>query len=166
MWVGAIRLGVRTGDTPPAGTDNLVLAHILRDDNEIAALRLDYADENDLERGAFRNYYYSSLPRRNDRTPTLPDGIGQNPMPYPDRGLEFSSGLAGHLKIRLSIGGDDLWLKDNVDLFIKEIRNVATSFDTLAWVTDPTWEYVGTWSRDVVLSQDPAEGTAAWTLVF
>ncbi len=45
-------------------------------------------------------------------------------------------GMNGHLKIRLRIRGDDMWIKDNVDLYVRFIRRIATSFDTLAWKED------------------------------
>lgn len=89
----------------------LVLATILRNGNELRSLKLDYPTENDLERGAIRAYDYmgpTKLPRRNDKTPELPSGIGQIPMPYPGYGFEFSDGLSGHLKIRLRIKGEDM----------------------------------------------------------
>jgi hypothetical protein len=164
MWVGSIKLGVRTKDAPDAGTDDLILARILRDGGEIVALRLDYSDEDDLERGASRNYFYPVLPRRNHRPPELPPDIGQNPMPYPSEGLEFSDGLAGHLKVVLTTSGMDMWIKDNVDFYITEIRQVSTSFDTLAWIKDSDWTYLGTWSQDVALSWDLTEGVPIWTM--
>ncbi|MEN0015888.1 MAG: hypothetical protein AAGC46_21160, partial [Solirubrobacteraceae bacterium] len=120
---------------------------------------------DDLERGAFRYYTYSHLTRRNDQTPELPPGIGQSPMPYPDFGLEFSHGVSGHLRLRLHIHGDDMWIKDNVDLAIKQVRQVATSFDTLAWKQDAAWSGAGTWSQDVALSTDGSEGVTTWSLV-
>lgn len=164
MWVGAIRLGVGTKDAPDAGTDDLVLARIVRDGTFVVDLALDYSDEDDLERGASRNYTYPSLPRRNHRSPELPPGIGQSPMPYPSEGIEFSDGLHGHLKIVLMTSGMDMWIKDNVDLYIKEIRRVATSFDTEAWVKDTNWAYVATWSQDIAISWDLTEGIPVWTL--
>jgi hypothetical protein len=167
MWIGAIRLIVETKDAPDAGTDSLVQATISRDGNELRVLNLDYSTENDLERGAIRNYDYGGptrLPRRNDRTPELPPGIGQNPMPYPGYGFEFSRGLNGHLQIRLRIRNDDMWIKDNVDLYVRFIRQRATSFDTLAWQEDADWTYIATWSQDVAMSTDSSEGFTTWTL--
>jgi hypothetical protein len=167
MWIGSIRLIVQTADRRFAGTDNLAQASVLRDGAELGVLNLDYPAENDLERGAIRNYDYSGptkLPRRNDKTPSLPPGIGQNPMPYPGYGFEYSSGLNGHLKLKLRIRGNDMWIKDNVDLYVRYIRNRATSFDTLAWIEDTEWTYIASWSRDVALSTDPTEGTTTWTL--
>ena len=170
MWIGAIRLVVQTKDAPSwAGTDNLVQATMVRDNNDLRVLNLDYPTEDDLEPGAIRNYDYSGptkLPRSNDKTPELPPGIGQSPMPYPGYGFEFSNGLNGHLKIRLRIRGDDLWIKDNVDLYLKSIRQRATSFDTVDWLEDPDWSYVATWSQDVILSTDSSEGVTTWTLVL
>jgi len=90
--------------------------------NESAATVLDIGQrpaEDDLERGATRNYDYigpRKLQRVNDRTPELPPGIGRTLMPYPEYGLEFSNGLHGHLTVRLAIHGDDMWIKDNIDL--------------------------------------------------
>ena len=167
MWIGAIRLIVQTKDAPFAGTDSLVQATIVRDGAELRVLNLDYSTEDDLERGAIRNYDYSGptkLPRRNDQTPSLPDGVGQNPMPYPGYGFEFSNGLHGHLTIRLRIRGDNMWIKDNVDLYVRFIRQRATSFDTLAWQEDADWSYIATWSLDVAMSTDAGEGHTTWNL--
>ena len=167
MWIGAIRLVVETKDSPNAGTDSLVQAIVRRDGSELRTLNLDYPTENDLERGAIRNYDYigpSRLPRRNDQTPELPPGIGQNPMPYPGYGFEFSNGLNGHLILRLRIRGDDMWIKDDVDLYVRFIRQRATSFDTLAWMEDPDWTYISSWNRDVPMSTDSSEGSTTWDL--
>ena len=169
MWIGAIRLVVQTADAPWAGTDSLLQAVVYRDGKELRILNLDYPTEDDHERGAIRNYDYSGptkLPRRNDDTPELPPGIGQIPMPYPGYGFEFSHGLTGHLKIRLRIRNDDMWIKDSVDLYVRYIRQVATSFDTLDWVEDPYWSYVATWSQDVAMSTDFTEGVANWNMVL
>jgi len=167
MWIGSIRLIATTADAPDAGTDSLVQATVLRDGTALRVLNLDYPTEDDLERGAIRAYDYSGptkLPRRNDQTPELPTGIGQIPMPYPGYGFEFSGGLNGHLKIQLRIRNDDMWIKDNVDLYVRYIRERATSFDTLAWVEDAEWSYVASWTQDVAMSTDASEGVSTWTL--
>jgi hypothetical protein len=167
MWIGSIRLVMQTKDQINAGTDSLVQASIMRNGQTLRVLNCDYPNEDDLERGAIRAYDYmgpTKLPRRNDKTPTLPPGLGQFPMPYPGYGLEFSDGLRGHLKIQLRINGDDMWIKDNVDLYVRFIRLRATSFDTLAWQEDVEWTYIASWVRDVALSTDSDEGTTTWTL--
>jgi hypothetical protein len=167
MWIGAIRLVVETENAPNAGTDSLVQATVLRDGTALRVLNLDYPSEDDLERGAIRNYDYigpTKLPRRNDKTPELPPGIGQIPMPYPGYGFEFSSGMNGHLVLQLRIRGDDMWIKDNVDLYVRVIRERATSFDTLAWIEDTDWSYIASWTRDVAMSTDSGEGVTTWNL--
>jgi len=169
MWIGAIRLVVETKDATDAGTDSLVQATVVRDGNDLRVLNLDYPTEDDLERGAIRNYDYigpTRLPRRNDQTPELPPGIGRNPMPYPGYGFEFSHGLNGHLVMRLRIKGDDMWIKDNVDLYVRFIRQKATSFDTLAWIEDSDWSYIASWGRDVAMSTDGSEGVTTWNLLL
>jgi len=168
-WIGAIRLVVETADEPYAGTDGLVQATIIRDGNSLRVLNLDYPAENDHERDAIRGYNYSgptAIPRRNDLTPSLPPGIGQIPMPYPGYGFEFSNGLNGHLSIRLKINNSDMWIKDKVDLYVKFIRQVATSFDTLAWQEDPNWTYIASWTQDVSMSTDASEGVTTWNLIL
>jgi hypothetical protein len=153
MWIGGMMLRVTTKDTPVAGTDNLIRAIVVRDGAEVRALKLDYPNEDDLERGAVRNYFYLNLGWDNDQTPQLPPGIGQTPMPYPPYGIEFSHGLRGHL-----------WIKDNVELYTKEIRRRATSFDTLAWQEDSHWTHVANWPQDAFVSTDSSEGSTTWTL--
>ncbi len=167
MWIGSIRLVVHTKDSPTAGTDSLVEFSVLRNGLALHTYKLDYPTENDLERGAIRNYNYmgpTKLPRKNDQTPPLDPGIGQNPMPYPDYGFEFSNGLSGHLTLRLRTKGSDMWMKDNVDLYVRQIREVATSFDTFSWVEDSAWTYISSWKQDVQMSTDSDEGHTAWNL--
>ncbi|MDQ1591373.1 MAG: hypothetical protein QOG71_2000 [Pyrinomonadaceae bacterium] len=165
MWIGAIRLRVRTKDVQHAGTDSLVKVHVMRNFLPIKTLKLDYSSEDDLEQGAVRNYNYLGLDWDNDQTPPLPPGIGQNPMPYPFYGLEFSSGLPGHLMLILQILGNDMWIKDSVELHIKAIRLVSTSFDTVDWREDASWTHVATWGKDVRMSTDSGEGSSTWTLI-
>jgi hypothetical protein len=167
MWIGAIRLTVETGNTSNAGTDNLVQAAVLRDGTELRLLNLGYPAENGVERSAVRNYDSigpTRLPRRNDQTPELPPGVGMTPMPYPLYGFEFSNGLPGHLTIRLRIRGAAAWMKDRVDLFIRELRLRPDSFDTLAWREDSAWTHVAHWRRDVAMNTDSDEGVTTWTL--
>jgi|JI7StandDraft_1071085.scaffolds.fasta_scaffold263882_2 hypothetical protein len=169
MWIGGVRLIVATSKARYAGTDHLIRASLLRDGEEMRLLNLDYPTENDHERGDIRAYDYvgpTKLPRRNDKTPELPDGIGQYPSPYPGYGIEFSDGLWKHLSIKLRIHGDDMWIKDNVDLYVQQIRRKATSFDTLDWIHDSHWTYVASWGRDVRMSTDGDEGDAVWELVL
>ncbi|MDQ1923547.1 hypothetical protein [Massilia pseudoviolaceinigra] len=167
MWIGSIGLVAATKNVPNAETDNLVQASIIRNGTEIRVLNLDYAEVDDHERGDSRGYTYSGptkLPRRNDLTPVLPAGIGTIPMPYPGYGLEFSHGLSGHLQIKLRVNGDDMWIKDNIDLYVKFIRLRAIDFGTLAWLEDTHWTYIASWTQDVALSNDDDEGVPTWTL--
>lgn len=169
MWIGAIRLSVETADASYAGTDSLIQATVIRDGNPLRVLNLDYPNLDDHERGDIRNYNYSGstkLPRRNDQTPELPPGIGRIPMPYPGYGFEFSNGLNGHLVIQLRIRGDDMWIKDQVDLYVKLIRQKATSFDTLAWQRDSYWTYIASWTKDIAMSTDSDEGFTTLNLVL
>jgi len=167
MWIGSIRLVVQTRNVQDAGTDSLVEFTVLRNGIPLHGYKLDYPAENDLERGAIRSYDYmgpTKLPRRNDQTEELGPGIGQNPMPYPGYGFEFSNGMSGHLTLRLRIRGSDMWIKDSVDLYVRKIREQATSFDTLDWFEDAGWTYVSSWNQNVAMSTDSDEGHTTWNL--
>lgn len=169
MWIGAIRLVIETADTEFAGSDSLVQVSVKRDDNTLCVLNLDYPTEDDLEQGALRNYDYigpTKLPRSNDATPQLPAGIGRIPMPYPGYGLEFSNGLSGHLKLQLRIRDVDMWIKDNVDLYVRFIDERMTNFGTLTWIEDDFWTYIASWTQDVAMSTDSSEGETTWTLAL
>lgn len=71
MWIGPIRLIVKTKEAPQAGTDSLVQATILRDGTGLGVLNLDYPTEEDLERVAIR------------------DDDDMEPKPYPAYGSGF-----------------------------------------------------------------------------
>ena len=169
MWIGAIRLVVQTKDAAFAGTDSTVQCVIMRDGHQLRVLNLDHSGEDDLERGTTRNFDYrgaKKMPRRNDQTPELPEGIGQDPMPYPDHGFEFSHGLKGHLTLKLRMTGDDMWIKDKVDLFVVFISRQPTSFDTEEWQEDSHWTHIASWTQDVAMSTDSSEGTTTWNLLL
>ena len=55
-------------------------------------------------------------------------------------------------------------IKDDVNLYVRYIRERATSFDTLAWVEDPDWTYIASWTQDVPMSTDSSAGSATWNL--
>jgi hypothetical protein len=59
-----------------------------------------------------------------------------------------------------------MWIKDDVDLYVRTIRQRATSFDTLAWQEDTEWTYIASWSRDVAMSTDSGEGVTTWNLIL
>lgn len=165
-WITKIGFRVWTDAAPYAGTDNLVLVNLMRDGDTKERLRLDYAHLDDLEPNS-RRFYGFQIPRRHlDKTKPLPDGIGQIPSPYPATGIEFSADLRGHLKCQLEIKGDDLWIKDRVDIYVKYISLKATSFDTVEWLEDAFWTRLGIWGQDVTLSRDSGEGFTRWNLVY
>jgi hypothetical protein len=169
MWIGSIRLVVQTADLPDAGTDSLVHFIVLRDGVPLHVYSLDYPTEDDLERGASRAYDYigpTRLPRINDQTPELPPDVGEFPPPYPDYGFEFSNGLSGHLRLRLQIDGDDMWIKDDVDLYVRHIRQHGSGIDTVKWMEDADWSFVGTWTKNVAMSADASEGVTRWDLAL
>ena len=57
-----------------------------------------------------------------------------------------------------------MWMKDKVDLYVRYIRQLPTSFDTFSWVEDSSWTYVSSWQQDVQMSTDSDEGHTAWNL--
>jgi hypothetical protein len=165
MWIGSLRLRVRTKARPEAGTDNLVTVGLLRDGNEVAKLRLDHRYQDDLEPGVSQNFTFtgpSSLPRSHDRPP-MNEGTSRKPV-YPPYGIEFSQGCKGHLALQATIHGDDLWIKDSVELFVREIRPSIHADGTVTWVESSEWTPVARWGKDAPISGDKREGTRTWTM--
>ncbi len=59
-----------------------------------------------------------------------------------------------------------MWIKDQVDLYVRYYRQRATSFDTLAWIVDDYWTYVASWTKDIAMSTDSDEGVARLNLIL
>ncbi len=59
-----------------------------------------------------------------------------------------------------------MWIKDKVDLYIREMSEHSTSFDTYEWFEDESWTYVASWSKDVAMSTDSDEGVKTLNLVL
>ena len=165
VWVSRIGFQVATADTPGAGTDALIMVEIIRDGEHLETGRLDFPHLDDHERGDSRFYGFTIPTLHLDETRALPPGIGRIPMPYPDTGIEFSNGIHPYLRCRLRTHSDDMWIKDKVEIFIKETHLVATSFDILAWQESPVWTRLGAWTQDVRISRDSSEGVTTWTLL-
>jgi hypothetical protein len=150
-------LTVKTKDAPYAGTGDLVQAIFKRDGERLGTFDLAKPGVDDHERGDERNYDFegaSNLPRRTDETLELQPGVQSDPMPYPPYGFEFSNDLEGHLVIRLQTDGDNMWIKDNVDFYIKQFRVVETASGAEDWRVDISWHYIKSWDRDVSISLD------------
>lgn len=156
MWIGSIRLDVRTEDEPGAGTDDTVVATLLRDGEEIVDLKLTRPDIDDLEEGSLRRYVYPHL-----KFDAAPDDTFPVPV-SPTYGVQFPDGLKGHLALRLFNSSGDMWVKDEVILFVRRLRSDNDSGGP--WVEDDEWTFVESFSRDVALSAHPVEGTPTWLL--
>jgi hypothetical protein len=165
-WIANIGFRVRTKDAPHAGTDDTVWVELLRDNQLLAKGKLDFENFDDLERGDERFYGYTIPDLYRDKTPALPDGIGQIPMPYPNAGIEFSRGMQGHFKCRLRIDGDDMWIKDQVDIYVKETRLGGGGGDPRYWGIVDDWFKLGSWTQDVAMSTDDDEGEKTWVLGY
>lgn len=165
-WIANIGFRVRTKDAPFAGTDDIVWVELLRDNQLVAKGKLDFADFDDLERDDERFYGYTIPGLHRDETPLLPEGLGRIPMPYPDAGMEFSRGMQGHFKCRLRIEGEDMWIKDQVDIYVKETRLGGGGADYRYWGVEDEWFKLGSWVEDVALSTDDREGEEVWVLGF
>ncbi len=57
-----------------------------------------------------------------------------------------------------------MWIKNNLDLYVDNVSEQATSFDTVDWQEDSFWSYVATWSKDVAMSTDFDEGFTTCTV--
>jgi hypothetical protein len=141
---------------------------VIRDGNELRLLNLDYPTEDDLERGAIRNYDY--VWRAHDAPTAKRQDPGAAARDWSD------SDAVSRLRLRVlqrdewpsdasaAYPRDDMWIKDNVDLYIRPIRQRTNNFDTLAWIEDRDWTYIASWTQDVAMSTDSTEGFTTWNL--
>lgn len=153
MWIGGVRLVVKTKDRKYAGTDSDVQAGFLRNGWELTYGTLDLAGD-DLGRGDERGYNFIFSDWFNDRTQPIDFDPSPNPPPYPDRGIEYSNGLVGNLGIRLRIMGADMWIKDELHIYTKQIRLKSTALSEPSWRLDDDWHYEGSSLTDVRMSTD------------
>jgi hypothetical protein len=169
MWVGGIKLLFYSSYNALLGTKSLVEASIRRDGDSLFVFPLDYPPIVGIEHESTNIYEWSgqsALPRRNDKTHTLPSGEVEFPMPYPSYGIEFSDGMSGHLSLRIIIRGDDELGIDLVELSVKRIRLVNGPFGLFQlWSRSSHWSEVGSWPGTWFLSTDPNEGQRTVDLV-
>ncbi len=148
---------IKTGDAWWSGTDTTVKIEILRDGNLVKRLNLEPGRTPRLDRTELATYYWVF---------ENPDGIGVSvsgtAVPYYE---VFPQGVRGHLQVRLSARGDDAWEKVWIDstVYSGELRWIPGTIDSVVWHED--WDSF-LFSRDVVLSTDPSEGFATWTLLY
>ena len=160
MWIGAIKLRVYTGYQVQAGTTSLVEVSFRRDGEGLIVFPLEFPPAVGIDRASHPTYAWSDndLPRRNDKTPSLPSGEVQIPMPYPDHGFEFSDGVKNHFDLRLRIRGQDEWVVEEAELWVKHVV-LVNWLGLKIWQTSSQWSKVGEWnSQTWLLSTDPPEG--------
>lgn len=153
-WISEIMFRVQTADAPNAGTNHPLTVDIYRDGEYLFTGELNFGHINDHERGDSR--YYNFI---------LPEGYlfpDESEYTRPTAGIEFSDGIAGNLTCRLQIHGDDKWIKDQVDIYVKEVRPRGP----IGWVDDDSHRLLGNWTQDVTLSTYSDEGYEAWDLLY
>ena len=166
VWVSEIGWDIRTSGDPIAGTDTRVTVEILRDNNLVILLNVEPGNTTRLDRGESTFYSWRFLGTNyapdDSELGTITGGQG---IPY---GVEFPQNVVGHLKCRFRAWGDDLWIKDNVDGYVRYAteRSVPGTIDSTVWVDDLNWTFIWSFPQDVPISTDPAEGFTAWTLNY
>lgn len=164
-WISEIGWDIKTLNTPVAGTDTRVSVEILRDDVQVISLLIEPGNTTRLDRGDSRFYWWRF--RGANFAPSDEPGHTAGEQAFP-HGVEFPRDIRNHLKCRLRAWGDDMWIKDNVDAYVRYARLVAVpgTIDSFVWVDDLNWTFVGSFAQDVALSTDPAEGFRTWTLRY
>jgi hypothetical protein len=164
LWVGSIRLRVSTRNQAGAGTDRLVTCTIVRDDEAIVALKLDHPNIDDMEPGKTNYYDFIGPEKIALRPDTLKRQRRDRIESKPTYGIEFAKGVKGHLSLQFKVHGEDVWVKDAVDLFIREIKPLEDSKGQIHWVEDKVWTHVASWGRDIPLSATNEKAFQALTL--
>jgi hypothetical protein len=165
-WIGEIGWDIRTSSAQFAGTDTRVSVEILRDNALVIALLVEPGSTTRLDRGDGAFYWWrfqgaNFAPRDSDI------GVSHGGAGFP-HGVEFPQGVVGHLKCRFRAWGDDMWIKDNIDGYVRYAteRGVPGTIDSTVWVDDINWSLIWHFPQDVALSTDASEGFTTWTLNY
>lgn len=148
---------IKTGEEWWSGTDTKIILEIFRDTTKLLDAYLEPGSTPRLDRSELATYYWIF---------TNPSGIGVSvsgtPIPYY---IDFTNGVRGHLRVRLTAKGRDAWEKDWIrsNVYFGELRHIPGTIDSLKWVQD--WETF-LFSRDVILSTDSSEGFSQLTLMY
>ena len=162
FWLAEVGVGIKTKESPNAGTDDPVDISILRDGAQFGGV-LSIVRDNKLEPGNYE-FYTRRLPgpyRDRGRygpfrrtISRIADRLWLILRRIPGFGVEYANGLEGHFECQLSIAGNDTWVKEQVDLYVKEAK--LNHFGI--WVVNPEWIYLGSCTQDVSFSTNPEDG--------
>lgn len=165
-WISEIGWDVKTSRSQFSGTNTAISVEILRDNLQVIVLLVEPGNTPRLDRGTSQFFWWKF---QGANFAPNPSGIGHTTggegFPH---GVEFPQDIHGHLRCRLRAGGDDMWIKDNIDAYVRYARliSVPGTIDSRVWVDDLNWTAVGSFTQDVAISTDPHEGTPTWTLVY
>jgi hypothetical protein len=153
VWVSRFGWNIETGDQPPDGTDSRVAVTILRHDVPQITLNVEPGASPRLNVGTseFHSWRWAGTTLdQDDDIVTWPAG-----RPFPDA-IEFRSPLQGHLTFRFEIFGNDVWVKDTIDTYVRYTKpeHVPGTLDSDRWVEDAFWTHTGTFARDVSMRTD------------
>jgi hypothetical protein len=157
VWVSRFGWSVLTGPQPPDGTDSRVAVTILRRDTPVITLNVEPGFTPRLSQGASEFFSWTWRGTNIDDGDVVGWPAG---LPFPDA-IEFRPNLPGRLKFRFEIFGNDLWVKDNIDCYVRftHPEHVPGTIDQQRWVEDSAWTSVGTFPRDVNMSTDTVPGS-------
>jgi hypothetical protein len=152
---------IHTSNEPFAGTDNKISCELLRDDVNVFTIVLEPGGTKRLDRGLGDALLYKF------GRPFLAAPVNSN-LVQGVVGGEFPNGFGGHLKMRLRNAGDDLWIKNTINVYgrVGELFRDNEGGALLVFNDGNQWVDLGRFDKRHVLSTDPSEGTATLTLLF
>lgn len=159
--LAAIAWDIQTSAEQFAGTDNKIVCEVLRDDAKIFTVILEAGNTTRLDRGLVDAlvYHFTRPFLVFPTEESLSGGV---------IGIEFPNGFAGHLKMRLRNTGDDLWIKETINVYgrVGELHRDDEGGALLVFDERNQWVDLGSFTKRKVLSTDPSEGTTTLTLLF
>ena len=157
----AIAWDIQTSHEQFAGTDTKLVCEILRDDAKVFTIILEPGNTTRLNRGVMNAlaYHFTKPYLVTPTEPSLSQGVV---------GVEFPNGFVGHLKMRLRNTGDDLWIKETIDVYgqVGELYRDEEGGALLVLNDRDEWVDLGSFTKRQNLSTDPTEGFATLTLRF
>lgn len=163
-YISEIAWDIKTSNRRWSGTDSPVSVEIIRDKDIIIALNVEPGNTGRLDRGDSEFHWWGFRGSHFAPGDTFRWVSG---LPYPEA-AEFPEGIKGSLKCRFKIHGDDMWIKDNVEAYVRYTKptHIEGTIDSMKWVDDINWTHVGTFSVDGNISTDLSEGVRMWTLLY
>lgn len=140
---------------------------VLRDDDPIVTLDMEPGYTPCLSRGNATFYYWTFSGNCPDPNLSADGDNARVEHPRQDY-VEFANGVAGHLRCRFEVGGDNQWQTDQITGYVRYLhrQSLPGTIDSTAWMPDQDWTRMTSFDVGATSRTDSSGETCTWTLSF